>query len=181
MNRIRCLALLGVLVVLDTGAGQAQDKKIAAIPVKYEGLKEEILKQRGKVVIVDFWATNCPPCRAAFHKFVKMHKDHENKGVIVISVSLDKLNRDADESDDEFQKRNAALPQQIDKFLTDQQANMRNLWLKDPSVDWTKKLGSLSIPCYFVFDRQGRWVRFSGNSIDYAEIERTALRMVDEK
>ena len=34
----------------------AQEKKIEMAPVKYNGLKEEVLKHRGKVVIVDFWA-----------------------------------------------------------------------------------------------------------------------------
>lgn len=36
--------------------GDAQDKKYEMTPVKYAGLKAEILKHRGKVVVVDFWA-----------------------------------------------------------------------------------------------------------------------------
>ena len=34
----------------------AQEKKVEMIPVKYDGLKAEVLKHRGKVVVVDFWA-----------------------------------------------------------------------------------------------------------------------------
>ena len=56
MTALRTLLSLGTLAVLCVTAGPAQDKKIEMIPVKYDGLKQEVLKQRGKVVLVDFWA-----------------------------------------------------------------------------------------------------------------------------
>lgn len=37
--------------------GQAQEKKIEMLSVKYDGLKQEVLKHRGKVVVVDFWTS----------------------------------------------------------------------------------------------------------------------------
>jgi hypothetical protein len=50
-----CLSLLLLLSL--RGAADAQPDKTAAMtPVKYERLKAEVLKQRGKVVVVDFWA-----------------------------------------------------------------------------------------------------------------------------
>jgi len=55
MMRIKILTSLGVLVALCAAPGQTPGKKIEMIPVKYDGLKQEILKQRGKVVVVDFW------------------------------------------------------------------------------------------------------------------------------
>ena len=36
--------------------GQPQEKNVEMIPVKYDGLKQEVLKHRGKVLVVDFWA-----------------------------------------------------------------------------------------------------------------------------
>ena len=56
MNRIGILATLALLGVLCAGPGQTQEKKIEMIPVKYDGLKQEVLKHRGKVLVVDFWA-----------------------------------------------------------------------------------------------------------------------------
>ena len=44
------------LALLLIECASAQEKKIEMAPVKYNGLKEEVLKHRGKVVIVDFWA-----------------------------------------------------------------------------------------------------------------------------
>lgn len=45
-----------VVVSLCATAGTSQDKLAEMIPVKYDRLKAEVLKQRGKVLVVDFWA-----------------------------------------------------------------------------------------------------------------------------
>ncbi len=44
---------------------------------------------KGKVVLVDFWATNCPPCLEEFPKLKKLYADYHEKGFEVIGVSLD--------------------------------------------------------------------------------------------
>ena len=51
----------GSLYLLDWWRGRVGsedwvEKQIDMIPVKYDGLKREVLKQRGKVLVVDFWA-----------------------------------------------------------------------------------------------------------------------------
>jgi thiol-disulfide isomerase/thioredoxin len=44
---------------------------------------------KGKVVLVDFWATWCPPCRAAIPHLVNMYNTYKDQGLIVLGVSLD--------------------------------------------------------------------------------------------
>ena len=44
---------------------------------------------KGKVVLLDFWATWCPPCRASIPGLEKIHKAYKDRGVVVLAVSLD--------------------------------------------------------------------------------------------
>jgi hypothetical protein len=53
---MRSIFALGLLTTITAAMAQPQESAIALAPIKYDGLKQEVLKQRGKVVIVDFWA-----------------------------------------------------------------------------------------------------------------------------
>jgi len=160
-------------MMICVGAAQPQEKKIEATVVKYDGLKQEILKHRGKVVLVDFWATWCPACMQAFPKFVDKHKKYADRGLVVISVSLDK----------------AADPEAVaraNKFLTRNEASFRNLLLDEPGELWDAKMGIKSLPAYFVFDRQGKWTRFRADDnkdagVDYETLEKVVVQMLNEK
>jgi len=44
---------------------------------------------KGKVVILDFWATWCAPCRAEIPDFIALQKQYENQGLVVIGASVD--------------------------------------------------------------------------------------------
>ena len=44
---------------------------------------------KGKVVLLDFWATWCPPCRMEIPDFVELQKTYGEKGLVVVGVSLD--------------------------------------------------------------------------------------------
>jgi len=44
---------------------------------------------RGKVVLLEFWATWCPPCRASIPGIEKLFKSYKDKGLVILAVSLD--------------------------------------------------------------------------------------------
>jgi cytochrome c biogenesis protein CcmG/thiol:disulfide interchange protein DsbE len=44
---------------------------------------------RGKVVILDFWATWCPPCKMEIPGFVQLQKQYEKEGLMVVGIALD--------------------------------------------------------------------------------------------
>lgn len=43
----------------------------------------------GKIVLVDFWASWCAPCKASFPALARLHQDYANRGVVVLGVSVD--------------------------------------------------------------------------------------------
>jgi cytochrome c biogenesis protein CcmG/thiol:disulfide interchange protein DsbE len=57
---------------------------------KYGGGSLTLSDYLGKVIILDFWATWCPPCRQEIPDFVQLQNDYGSRGLVVIGVSLDR-------------------------------------------------------------------------------------------
>ncbi|MDP2363230.1 MAG: redoxin domain-containing protein, partial [Ignavibacteria bacterium] len=53
-----------------------------------DGKTIKLSDYKGKVVIIDFWATWCPPCRKGIPDLISIQKDHK-KDVVIIGISLD--------------------------------------------------------------------------------------------
>jgi thiol-disulfide isomerase/thioredoxin len=72
-----------------TGA-VSQQKKAANFSLKSEnGTSYELSKFKGKVVVVNFWATWCGPCRKEIPDFIEAYKKYNSKGLEIIGISLD--------------------------------------------------------------------------------------------
>ena len=49
----------------------------------------ELSKLKGKVVLVNFWATWCPPCRAEIPDFIEVYNTYKSKGFEIVGIALD--------------------------------------------------------------------------------------------
>jgi len=54
-----------------------------------EGRTIELQNLQGKVVVLNFWATWCPPCRAEIPGLLEVYRKHRTKGLEIVGISLD--------------------------------------------------------------------------------------------
>ena len=59
------------------------------------GYPKMIAGQKGKVVLVNFWATYCVPCRAEMPALVKLQEKYASKGFVLITISADEPEHEA--------------------------------------------------------------------------------------
>lgn len=95
MKHYRPLAgLLGGAIMIATAVQSTQAKPRATHapavqPVSAAGLRQQIAAQKGKVVLVNFWATWCPGCVKEFPDLVKLQRAYAGRGLKVLFVSAD--------------------------------------------------------------------------------------------
>ena len=86
-------SFLVTLILMGSLVGRAQLKIGATVPeIELANEKDSIVKLssfNGKVVLIDFWASWCAPCRAANPYIQQLYKKYKAKGFEVFAVSLD--------------------------------------------------------------------------------------------
>jgi len=92
--------LLGLLVALTptaalAGAGKGQKAPNFSLTT-LSGKKLSLASLRGKVVLLDFWAQWCEPCKKELPELQKLSAAYASRGVVVVSVNIDKQRENAE-------------------------------------------------------------------------------------
>ncbi len=88
--------LLFLFLILIPGTVSLSANESSEIPkLTVSELKENIRKNSGKVLIVDFWASWCPPCKDEIPGFITLYKEYKDKGLEILGVALDEGGSDA--------------------------------------------------------------------------------------
>lgn len=85
-----CVLVAGWLLVPHAGALDAGAKMPEIGLTDISGKPVSLASLAGKVVIVDFWATWCAPCREELPQLEKFHQKYRAKGLAIVGVSVDK-------------------------------------------------------------------------------------------
>jgi cytochrome c biogenesis protein CcmG/thiol:disulfide interchange protein DsbE len=76
---------------LETGSIPAPEFTITDL----EGKALSLASYRGKVLVLNFWATWCPPCRKEIPDFIEAYRDLRNEGLEILGVSVDETTPEA--------------------------------------------------------------------------------------
>lgn len=95
----------------------------------------DLAEYRGKVVIVDFWASWCVPCRQSFPWFNDMYDEYSDDGLVILGVNT---------KDDDAEAQ---------QFLEEFPAKFEIVY--DPEGRLAQEFGVVAMPSSFVFSRDG--------------------------
>jgi glutathione peroxidase-family protein len=160
-NLLKRFPLLAVILVLSQALhsqprfGQ-QALEIALPTVIGDTIKLSSLK--GKVVLIDFWASWCVPCRFTNRKMVKIYPKYKSKGFEILGVSLDK---------DKVEWKEAVVKDRISWL----QVNDNGGWEAKTPIQWNIN----QIPTSYLIDREGRIV---GRDLEGKELEKALRKLL---
>ena len=81
---------LAVLFLFMTSASLAQKVQAPNFSLRTsDGKAIELVKFKGKAVVVNFWATWCPPCKREIPDLIELYKKYKKEGLVVIGISID--------------------------------------------------------------------------------------------
>jgi len=117
-------------------------------PMNLAGFRSLVARQQGKVVVVDVWATYCPPCMRDFHHLVELHREENPRRVVCMSLNID------------YQRLRPfeQLIPGVLQFLEKQKATFDNILMTEDADHVYRSLGLIGIPAILVYDQQGRLV-----------------------
>jgi len=115
---------------------------------------------KGKVVLVNFWATWCPPCVAEIPRLNALAEKFHDRGFAVMGINVDAMHEDVKDT-------KTALTA-VRRFLVSQNITWTNLLSRTGADDFTKAYGVEDIPASFLIGRDGKVIalELSGDGLE---------------
>ena len=131
------------------------------------GLRQTLAREKGRVVLLNFWATWCVPCREEFPELSKLQNKYGAVGLQLIGVSTD------------FAKVRPA----VQKFLAEQRPSFPNYRKKSggddqPFIEAVDSSWGGELPFSVLYDRSGKKVRVYSGSLPLAAAEREIRKLL---
>jgi len=127
-----------------------------------DGSKSRLADLKGQVVLLNFWATWCPPCRQELPHFESLYQSYKDQGLAVIGVSMDQVG--ADFVLNFTKEAGLTYPNAMASF-----EDMEKIWSAIESIPTVHGFGDepttlstgsvLMMPTTFLIDRSGRIYR----------------------
>ncbi|VTS01280.1 TlpA disulfide reductase family protein [Tuwongella immobilis] len=173
MKLLPSLARAGLFAALLLGTAtlaQSADAPVTLKVGKFADVLKYVEANRGKVVVIDFWADYCVPCKKEFPNLVRLHRQRAADGLVCVSVSVD----DPEDKD-------KALA-----FLTKQGAGFFNILLDEKYEVWQDHYTVAAVPMVVVYGKDGKLARtFSyddpKNQFEYADVEKFIGTLLPKK
>ena len=159
-------AALAALFVLARAPGAGTSRIAGEVDAK--GLAERIAKERGRVVLVNFWATWCVPCREEFPDLSRLQHKYGTRGLQVLGISTD------------FASQTAG----VEKFLAEQKPRFPNYRKKSGGddqhfIDAVESSWGGELPFSVLFSRDGKKARTLSGKHTFREYEQEILKLLN--
>jgi thiol-disulfide isomerase/thioredoxin len=152
MHKLFLSALLACAIPFYTArAEDITDKPLDLKFTAVDGKTVDLSQMRGKVVLIDFWATWCAPCRAEIPDVVATYKKFHDRGFEVVGISLD---QDKDTMVNFTGQHGMTWPQYFDGKGWDNAIS--------------SGFGIREIPTMVLLGKDGKPIRSSGDDLDEA-------------
>jgi len=130
--------------------------------VDIDGKDVSLANLKGKVVLVEFWATWCPPCVASIPHLASLGEKYRDRGFEILGINVDTAHEDVKDA-------KTALPV-VRRFLATHDVSWTNLLNDEKQNNYAEAYGVAEIPANFLIGRDGKivGVELSGNELDRA-------------
>jgi thiol-disulfide isomerase/thioredoxin len=136
------------------------------LPMNEPTFSRTLENPRGKIILYDFWATWCEPCRVELPQLVKLEQKWRARGLVLVTVSADEPEQEAEAF--EFLKRaGAGQPAYIKRVAND------DAFIGSVDAKW-----SGALPALFLYGRDGRLAASFIGETEISEIEKASEKLL---